>query len=105
MAFKDFEKLKIKVYDMWDLYLHVNQFPYLGRSYAWAKRENATDVSEMSSSERDELFDKVLPEWERSVKGIFNHDLTNVACLCNTARHLHWHFIPRYRSPRTRGGN
>ncbi|MEI6058913.1 MAG: hypothetical protein WCP89_04035, partial [archaeon] len=80
------------------------QFPYLGRSYAWAKRENATDVSEMSSSERDELFDRVLPEWERAVKGMFKHDLTNVACLCNTARHLHWHFIPRYISLRTRGG-
>jgi len=30
----DYEQLKIKTYDFWDLYLHVSQFPYLGRCYA-----------------------------------------------------------------------
>ncbi len=104
MVFKDFDKLKIKVYDMWDLFLHVNQYPYLGRAYAWAKRDDAETVSDMSPQERDELFACVLPEWERAVKEIFQHDLTNLACLCNTAKHLHWHFIPRYNAPRVRGG-
>jgi len=23
-----------------------------------------------------------------------------MTCLCNTAKHLHWHLIPRYSSPR-----
>jgi len=101
MDFTDFDKLKLKVYDNWDLFLHVNQYPYIGRAYAWAKRDNATVISDMNNLERDELFDKIIPEWEKAVKKLFKHDTTNIACLGNTARHLHWHFIPRYNSPRT----
>ena len=48
----EFEPFKIKTYTLWDLYLHKNQFPYLGRAYAWAQRENAQKISEMNKNER-----------------------------------------------------
>lgn len=98
--FTDFEKLRIKVYDNWDLFLHVNQYPYLGRVYAWAHREDASQLRDMNIDSRNELFDAVVPQWERTVRKLFQSDWTNAACLGNTSPHLHWHLIPRYNSPR-----
>ena len=97
---EDFEKFKIKTYGFWDLYLHINQSPYLGRAYAWARRENADHLSDMNKEERDELFEKVFPAWETAVKSLFQHDRSNLAILGNEAPHLHAHFIPRYSTPR-----
>jgi len=96
----DYEQFKIKGYDNWDLYLHISQFPYIGRCYAWAKRDSAFNVMDMSAGERNELFNLVMPEWSSAIKQLFSHDTANLACLCNEAKHLHWHLIPRYNSPR-----
>lgn len=96
----DYEQFKIKVYDNWGLYLHISQFPYIGRCYAWAKRDSALNVMGMNPEERNELFDLVMPEWDSAIKQLFSHDIANLACLCNEAKHLHWHLIPRYNSPR-----
>ncbi len=85
---------------MRDLFLHTNQFLYLGRCYAWALREEAKRITDMNELERNELFGKVIPEWESAVKELFNHDWSNVASLGNTSPHLHWHLIPRFNSPR-----
>lgn len=95
-----FEDFKIRTFEFWDLYLHKNQFPYLGRCYAWAKRPEARKVSDMNPAETKELFEVVLPAWEKALKIVSNPDWTNAACLGNTSPHLHWHFIPRYNSPR-----
>ncbi len=99
-----YEKFKIKTYDFWGLYLHENQFPYLGRCYAWALRPDANDVMTMSEPERDELFDIVIPKWDDAIKQLFNHDKVNVAFLGNTTPHLHAHLIPRYETPREFSG-
>ncbi len=100
----DYSKFKLKEYALWDLYMQDQQYPYLGRCYAWAKRENAETILDMDLHETSELFEIVIPEWNESVKQCFQHDRVNVACLCNTAHHLHWHLIPRYFTPRTFAG-
>lgn len=96
----DYEQLKIKEYDFWDLYLHIYQFPYIGRCYAWAKRDNAQKATDMNSFERDELFETITPAWGAAVYKLFKHDWPNIAIFSNTAKHLHAHLIPRYNSPR-----
>src|SRR3989338_6001240 len=95
-----FEQFKIKTYDLWDLFLHEQQFPYLGRCYAWARREDAQKVTDMSPRETSELFEKVIPAWNTAIEKLFQHDWPNVSCLGNTSPHLHWHLIRRYHSPR-----
>ena len=94
----DFEKLLLKTYENWDLYLHQNQSPYIGRAYAWVKRDEAKELSDMNKNERNELYDLIIPEWENAVKKQFQHDWTNIACFGNTSPHLHYHLIPRYHS-------
>jgi|SRR3989338_8083188 len=93
----DYEQLRIKTYSLWDLFLHEHQFPYIGRCYASAKREDARSVRDMRKDERDELFDIVVPEWDTAIKVLFAHTKANFASLGNTGNHLHWHLIPRYR--------
>lgn len=96
----DCEKYKIKVYDNWDLYMHEKQYPYIGRVYAWAKRKEANLTTNMSKPEREELFEKIIPEWDKAILKLFNRDWHNIASLGNTSPHLHWHLIPRYKSER-----
>lgn len=96
----DYEQFKIKRFDNWDLYLHVQQFPYLGRAYAWARRDGVNEVSQMNSDERDELFDVVIPSWENSMKLFHDKFRTNLAIFGNTSPHLHAHLIPRFETPR-----
>lgn len=93
----DYEYLKIKTYSNWDLFLHENQYPYIGRCYSWAKRNNANLVTEMTVEERDELFDYIIPAWQNSISEIFGKNRPNIAILGNEAPHLHAHLIPRYQ--------
>jgi len=95
-----FEPYRIKTYDNWDLFLYTHQHPLIGRCYAWAKRPEADEITDMTDAERQELFSKVLPEWNSAIKELFNHDRPNAACLGNNSPHLHWHMIPRYNTPR-----
>ena len=96
----DYDQFKIKEYNFWDLFLHVNQFPYLGRCYAWAKREEADKITEFKTGELLELFGKVIPDWNKAVYELFQHDRPNLAILGNEAPHLHAHLIPRYNTSR-----
>ncbi len=93
---EDYSRFKIKSYDFWDLYLHMNQFPYLGRCYAAVKREDAPDHHKMFPIERDELFDDVEKQWFKAANELYGVKLSNLDFLANTWRHLHAHFIPRY---------
>lgn len=93
----DYENLKIREYSHWILYLHENQYPYIWRCYAWAKRDDAEMTTDMTREERDELFDIVIPDWYGAVKDCFGCDWPNVASMWNTSPHLHWHMIPRFR--------
>lgn len=90
----------IKEYDFWDLFLHINQYPYIGRCYAWAKRDEADKITEIRSGELLEVFGKIISDWNRAVYQLFQHDRPNLAILGNEAPHMHAHLIPRYNSPR-----
>lgn len=93
-----FQIYKIKGYNHWEVYLHENQC-YLGRVYIWAKREDAVDLMQMTSEERDELFN-IGNEINKSIAQLFKPNLMNYAALGNIATHLHLHVIPRYVSSR-----
>ncbi|MEK6899971.1 MAG: hypothetical protein AABX05_02495 [Nanoarchaeota archaeon] len=96
----DYDQFKIKEYENWDLFLHINQFPYLGRCYAWAKRQEAASLSDMNAGEVIELFGKIIPDWDKAIMELFQHDKPNLAIYGNEAAHLHAHLIPRYNTPR-----
>lgn|SRR3989344_448962 len=96
----EFEKFKIKEYRNWDLYLHQAQFPFIGRCYAWAKRENAVIIEDIRLREGVELIFGIIPKWSMVISKLYHHDLSNLGIYGNTARHLHAHLIPRYNHPR-----
>ena len=110
---EDYSENLLKTFDLWHLFLHPKQFPYVGRCYAVARRgfkdeidmrlrqmPEAKKVTDMSSRETIELFDIIVPEWDEAVKALFGHDWPNVAILGNEWPHLHAHLIPRYNTPR-----
>lgn len=97
----DYAPFLVKEYDQWDLFVHPNQYPYIGRCYVVAKRDDAKKVTDMNETEREELFSKILPDWNRAVALLLQHDWPNLAILGNTFPHLHAHLIPRYHTPRT----
>lgn len=97
----EFDPYKIKEYRQWDLFLHKQQFPYIGRCYAWANREKAAKVTDMTLEEQTELFGIIIPMWDRAIRDLFQHDWSNVAILGNDAPHLHAHLIPRFWTPRS----
>ncbi len=94
----EFEKLLIKRYNHWEVYLHENQC-YLGRSYIWAIRDNVVDFFDMNEEEKREYF-QVGKELKTALLTSFNPDLFNYATLANTSPHLHTHVIPRYKDKR-----
>lgn len=88
----------LKRYEHWVLYLHPNQYPYLGRCYAAAIRDEADLVTDMSPEEGNELFQVVIPGWSRALYSMFRIEFRpNVAILGNDWAHLHCHMIPRYK--------
>jgi len=95
----DYEIFKIKSYELWDLYLHKEQFPYIGRCYASAK-SGAKNVVEMNTDEARELFGVIVPSWFKALRALYQPDWPNVAILGNDWQHLHAHLIPRYWNPK-----
>jgi diadenosine tetraphosphate (Ap4A) HIT family hydrolase len=96
----DFRLLKIKEFEFWNLQLHQNQFPYIGRCYAWCKRDNAKSALDMNEKENAELFSKIIPSWWNAVKALYDSERPNISCYGNEAPHLHWHLIPRFSGKR-----
>ena len=92
----DYEQFKIKRFAFWDLYLHQNQSPYIGRCYASAIREDANLVTEMEKGEAEELSSIIVPSWHHVVSKLFGDSRPNVAILGNEWPHLHAHLIPRF---------
>jgi len=95
-----YEQFKIMEFKCWDLYLHENQFPYLGRCYASSNREEANLVTDITSLESTELFSIVIPSWHNAIKKLFGRSRPNVAILGNEWNHLHVHLIPRFKEPK-----
>ncbi len=96
----NFSKYQIKQYDLWDLFLHKSQFPYIGRCYALARRKDAEKVTDISTEELMEMFRKVVPEWNRAISMLFKHDWPNVTIFGNESPHLHADLIPGYNGLR-----
>jgi diadenosine tetraphosphate (Ap4A) HIT family hydrolase len=90
-----FSKNLIKEYKYWSVYIHQNQ-SYLGRCIVWCKRKNALDLTDANLKEQKELF-SILKKLKKALKKAFNPNWFNYAFLGNETRHLHGHFIPRYK--------
>jgi len=98
----DFEKLKIKEYKYWELYLHDPHY-YLGSVYLWAKRNDEVDFLDITEEEKQEFF-KIARGVKLALVDLFKVDRFNVANLQNKINHLHVHIIPRYSSARKFNG-
>lgn len=93
-----FEKFKIKEYKYWLINIHENQ-GYLGRCVVWCKREEALDLLDATEEEKEELFG-ILEKLKKAVCKSFQPDWFNYCFLGNGIRHLHCHFVPRYKEQR-----
>ena len=89
-------ELLIKMYDNWDLYLHEKQSLYIGSCYAQAKRIGLNKIINMNVPEIKEFYTKILPEWDTTIKELFQHDLSHMLSSGNSLRQLKWNFIPMY---------
>src|SRR3989344_2963560 len=92
----NYDQFSIKKFSNWELFLHKNQFPYIGRCYAWALREDARKITDITKEETEELFRFIIPSWDKVIGQLYQHTWPNVAILGNEAPHLHAHLIPRY---------
>ena len=95
----DYEKLKIKSYEHWDVYLHENQC-YLGRVFLLLKNDRGIeDFLAVNGEARDEFF-LVGGKVKAALKTLFQPDKMNYAALSNVSEKIHVHFVPRYRQSR-----
>jgi diadenosine tetraphosphate (Ap4A) HIT family hydrolase len=97
----DYEQSRIATYEHWGVFLHPSQY-YLGRTYVWANRDEAKDITDATAPELHELADITL-KLNEAYAALWKPDRLNYASFGNEADHLHIHFIPRYREPRTFG--
>lgn len=99
----DYEKLKIKSYKYWDLYLHENQC-YLGRVFVQLKDEKGVeDFLDIQGQVREEFFE-IGQNVKKALKTLFKPDKMNYAALSNTSPVIHMHIIPRYKETREFNG-
>lgn len=95
----DYEKLKIKSYKYWDVYLHENQC-YLGRIFLLLKDDqDIEDFLAIEGKARDEFF-LIGGQVKAALKALFQPDKMNYAALSNVSEKIHVHFIPRYKTSR-----
>lgn len=95
----DYEKLKIKSYKHWDVYLHENQC-YIGRVFVLLKDDvGVEDFLSIKGDIRDEFFD-IGEQVKVALKTLFKPDKMNYAALSNTSDKIHVHLIPRYKQMR-----
>lgn len=87
----------IKRFRYWTLNLHYNQ-SYLGRTICYLNTYKEK-LSELEKEECFELFD-IIKIYQRSLTKLWKPDWWNYAQLGNITRHLHVHFIPRYKDKR-----
>ncbi len=88
------KELKIREYRYWTVSLHPNQY-YLGRCMIILNR-HAEDFFDIEKNELGEVFE-IAKQLRNAVKELFDANMFNYASLGNIIRHVHLHFIPRYR--------
>lgn len=96
---EEFEHTVVREYEHWTVQLFMNQY-YLGRSLIKLNR-HIEDFFELRQEERNELFEKVVPELKNALDDLFSPDMYNYCSLGNDCQHLHLHVIPRYSDPRS----
>ena len=87
----------LKEYGHWYAILDIKQY-YIGRLFLYAKRYEATDMTVLTSDEREELWDIILPEIKEVYAQTFEPDKLNFAFLGNDEEHCHLHVVPRYKT-------
>lgn len=109
MTEKDFyAQFAVKRYKHWILQVEEKQ-RYLGQAVVWLRREGDMQrLSSLSRTERNELWDKVLPEYEKALVSLWKPNHLNYAWLGNYFHlhkgHGHLHIMPRYKSSRRFAG-
>lgn len=99
----DYEKLKIKSYKHWDVYLHENQC-YLGRVFVQLKDDKGVeDFLDIKGETREEFF-LIGEQIKKTLKKLFKPDKMNYAALSNVSSVIHVHIIPRYKEAREFAG-
>ncbi len=99
----DYEKLKIKSYKHWEVYLHENQC-YLGRVFIQLKDdEKVEDFLAIEGEVRDEFF-LIGEEVKHALNTLFKPDKMNYAALSNVSERIHVHCVPRYKTAREFSG-
>lgn len=99
----NYEKLKIKPFKYWDLYLHENQC-YLGRTFVQLKDHGGIeDFLDIKGEVREEFF-QIGQSVKKALKILFKPDKMNYAALSNTSPVIHMHIIPRYKESREFNG-
>jgi diadenosine tetraphosphate (Ap4A) HIT family hydrolase len=99
----DYQQLKIKSYDHWDLYLHENQC-YLGRTFLLLRNPGPVeDFLDIEGEVRDEFF-FAGGQIKKVLKTLFKPNKMNYAALSNVSPDIHVHIVPRYKESRTFAG-
>lgn len=99
----DYEQLKIKSYEHWDVYLHENQC-YLGRVFVLLKDdEGVEDFLSIEGDVREEFF-LIGEEVKAALKILFRPDKMNYSAMSNVSDKIHVHLVPRYKDVREFGG-
>jgi diadenosine tetraphosphate (Ap4A) HIT family hydrolase len=92
----------------WRMVLNPNQ-TYLGRAVLLLKR-NCGDLAAVSAEEFLDLL-QLIKRSQEAYKRALSATMFNWSCLMNNAYqetpprpHVHWHLVPRYKSPATFAG-
>lgn len=91
----------IKKYQLWTIALHPNQ-SYLGRAICFLNANKKLFI-ELNDKESLELRN-IIAAYQIALAQLWQPDWWNYAQLGNKVRHLHIHFIPRYKKKRIFNG-
>lgn len=95
----DYDRLLLKEFKYWDLYLHENQ-SYLGRTFLLLKdKKMQGDFLDIKKAAQDEFF-LIGTQVKNALNTLFQPDKMNYAALSNTSPIIHVHLIPRYQTDR-----
>lgn len=100
----EFQEFVLKSYQNWEIQLFRDDQYYIGRTAVVLKNRHIENMVELTQDEREELFDLVLPDLVDALDTAFSPDHYNYTSLGNDCRHLHFHVIPRYKTPVTFAG-
>jgi diadenosine tetraphosphate (Ap4A) HIT family hydrolase len=85
-------------FEYWSVIIAKNQF-VPGKCVLWCKRENALDPADATPEEWYEAL-YIIKKMKKAVQDLYAADWFNFTFLGNSTRHLHMHFVPRYRTKR-----